>query len=168
MWKRFSFTKFKSNFYSHGVSPSSRVLYFMINSPAFTLATIISPVSSSLKIKESHAFWSLLLGWLLHAFTNFSCPSLYRQTNFCLAQISEPFSIICVFLYQVCSLSKEINVISANSKICGIFKWDKTNCLTYALSDPHRMLVVSGYAGITRQAMHGSHRLPDLVRDEGK
>lgn len=43
---------------------------------------------------------------------------------------------------------------------------DKINSLTYALSSPQRMLIISGYTRITSKAMHRSQRLPYLL--EGK
>lgn len=75
-------------------------------------------------------------------------------------------SVSSVFSCIRCALSKKILLPLLEYAV--LSNVIKTNSLTYALTDPHGMLVVSGYAGITRQAMHGSHRLPDLVRDEGK
>lgn len=148
------------------------------NSSAFTLATILIifffpflksqsyPLFLLSLKKKVQILWSLFLQWPLYPLSNFICISLFHLIS--LWHLSEPFSINRIFLHHVCSLFKGINVIAATFQICGIFKFDKTHSLTYALSSPQRMLIISGYTCLASKAMHRSQRLPYLGEDEGK
>lgn len=66
------------------------------------------------------------------------------------------------------SLYKDKCISATYFKICVVFKFDKIHTLTYALSSPQRMLIISGYTCLASKAMHRSQRLPYLGEDERK